>query len=81
MTTKGSRVRILLGTSALTIVFLFANSALGVEGGLGGIGPIVTYSTNIGKSHLDFNARWIHDFDVGNHFEGNGFNFSASLKF
>jgi len=65
----------------LTIVFVFANSALAVEGGLGGIGPIITYSTKIGKSHLDFNARWIHDFDVSNRFEGEGFNLTASLKF
>jgi len=46
-----------------------------------GIGPIVTYSTKIGKSHLDFNARWIHDFDVRNAVQGDGFNFTASLKF
>jgi hypothetical protein len=46
-----------------------------------GIGPIVTYSTKIGKSHLDFNSRWIHDFDVKNAVEGDGFNFTASLKF
>jgi len=46
-----------------------------------GIGPIVTYSTKLGKSHLDFSARWIHDFDVSNRVAGDGFNFSASLKF
>jgi hypothetical protein len=46
-----------------------------------GIDPIVTYSTKLGKSHLDFNARWIHDFDVRNAVEGDGFNFTASLKF
>ena len=46
-----------------------------------GIGPIVTYSTKLGKSHLDFSARWIHDFDVSNRVEGEAFNFSASLKF
>src|SRR6476660_7669718 len=46
-----------------------------------GIGPIVTYSTKLGKSHLDFSARWIHDFDVRNRVAGDGFNFSASLKF
>src|SRR6266516_2768388 len=46
-----------------------------------GIGPIVTYSTKLGKSHLDFSARWIHDFDVSQRVEGDGFNFSASLKF
>jgi len=46
-----------------------------------GIGPIVTYSAKLGKSHLDFSARWIHDFDVSKRIEGNAFNFSASLKF
>jgi hypothetical protein len=46
-----------------------------------GIGPIVTYSTELGKSHLDFSARWIHDFYVSKRVEGNAFNFSASLKF
>jgi hypothetical protein len=46
-----------------------------------GIGPIVTYSTKLGKAHLDFNARWIHDFDVSKRVEGDGFNFTASLKF
>ena len=46
-----------------------------------GIGPIITYSTKLGKSHLDFNARWIHDFDVSKRVEGDGFNFTASLKF
>src|SRR5215831_16531483 len=34
VTTNKSRVRVLLGTSVLTIVFSFANSALAVEGGL-----------------------------------------------
>jgi hypothetical protein len=33
------------------------------------------------NSHLDFNARWIHDFDVSKCVEGDGFNFTASLKF
>jgi len=46
-----------------------------------GIGPIVTYSTKLGKSQLDLNARWIHDFDTSNRFAGDGFNFTASLKF
>jgi hypothetical protein len=45
------------------------------------IGPIVTYSTKLGKSHLDFNASWIHDFDVSKAVEGDEFNFTASLKF
>lgn len=46
-----------------------------------GIGPIVTYSTKLGKSNLDFSARWIHDFDVSKRVEGGGFSFSGSLKF
>jgi hypothetical protein len=46
-----------------------------------GISPIVTYSTKVRKSHLDFSARWIHDFDVSNRVAGDAFNFSASLKF
>jgi hypothetical protein len=33
------------------------------------------------NSHLDFNARWIHDFDVSKRVEGDGLNFIASLKF
>jgi hypothetical protein len=53
----------------------------GFTGRAFGIGPIVTYSTKLGKSHLDFSARWIHDFDVSNRVEGDGFNFTASLKF
>jgi hypothetical protein len=53
----------------------------GFRGRAFGIGPIVTYSTKIGKSHLDFNARWINDFDVSKRVEGDGFSFSGSLKF
>jgi hypothetical protein len=53
----------------------------GFSGRAFGIGPIVTYSTKLGKSHLDFSARWIHDFGVSNRVAGDGFNFSASLKF
>jgi len=26
-------------------------------------------------------SRWIHDFDLSKRFEGDGFNFTASLKF
>ena len=53
----------------------------GFRGRAFGIGPIITYSTKLGKSHLDFSARWIHDFDVAKRVEGDGFNFTASLKF
>jgi hypothetical protein len=58
-----------------------AQALSGFVGRAFGIGPIVTYSTKLGKSHLDFSARWIHDFDVSNRVEGDGFNFTASLKF
>ena len=38
-------------------------------------------SNKLGKSYLDFSARWIRDFGVSNRVEGDGFNFSATLKF
>ena len=53
----------------------------GFSGRSFGIGPIATYSTKLGKSNLDFSARWIHEFDVSKRVEGNGFSFSGSLKF
>jgi hypothetical protein len=46
-----------------------------------GVGPILTYSTKVGKSHLDFNARYVHEFDNRNRPEGNLFQLSATLKF
>jgi hypothetical protein len=58
-----------------------ANALNGFVGRAFGIGPIVTYSTKLGKSYLDFSARWIHDFDFSKRVEGDAFNFSASLKF
>src|SRR6266513_761325 len=58
-----------------------ADALNGFVGRAFGIGPIVTYSTQLGKSHLDFSARWIHDFDVSKRVEGNGFNFTGGLKF
>jgi hypothetical protein len=42
---------------------------------------IATYSTKVGKSHLNLSARWIHDFGVSKRVEGDAFNFSVSLKF
>jgi hypothetical protein len=44
----------------------------GFRGRAFGIGPIATYSTKLGKSHLDFSALWIHDFDVSNRGAGGG---------
>jgi hypothetical protein len=46
-----------------------------------GVGPILTYSTTVGKSHLDFNARWVHEFENRNRPEGDLFQLSANLKF
>ena len=46
-----------------------------------GIGPIVTYSTKLGKSHLDFNARWIHDSKSATARRATCFQFNATLKF
>src|SRR5438105_36861 len=40
----------------------YQNGIHGFSGRAFGIGPIVTYSTKLGKSHLDLSARWIHDF-------------------
>jgi hypothetical protein len=45
------------------------------------IGPILSYSTKLGKSHLDFNARWVHELENRNRPEGDLFQFNASLKF
>jgi hypothetical protein len=33
------------------------------------------------KAIIAFVERWIHDFDVSRRFEGDGFSFTASLKF
>jgi len=53
----------------------------GFAGRAFGIGPIATYSTKVGKSHLDLSARWIHDFGVSQRVEGDAFNLRASLEF
>lgn len=46
-----------------------------------GLGPIVTYTTEIGKHPLDFNVRWVHEFESKNYFEGDLFMLNATLKF
>jgi len=53
----------------------------GVINAVNAQGPSPSYFTKVGKSHLDFSARWIHDFDVSNRVAGDAFNFSACLKF
>jgi len=46
-----------------------------------GVGPILAYSTMLRKSHLDFNARWVHEFENRKRPEGDLFQLSANLKF
>ena len=46
-----------------------------------GVGPMLTYSTKLGKSHLDFNARWVHEFENRKRPQGDLFQLSATLKF
>ena len=54
----------------------------GFSGRAFGVGPIVTYTTKIGKkSLLDLNARFIPEFGNEKRVEGNLFQFYATLKF
>jgi hypothetical protein len=57
------------------------NKLNGFRGRAFGLGPIITYSTRIGKSHLDFNGRFIPEFANKNRVQGNLFQFSGSLTF
>jgi hypothetical protein len=58
-----------------------ADTLDGFVGHAFGVGPIATYSTKVGKSQLDFNARWVHEFENRNRPEGDLFQLSANLKF
>jgi hypothetical protein len=58
-----------------------ADKLNGFAGQAFGVGPIVTYSTEIGKSHLDFNARFVHEFENRRRPQGNLFQVSATQKF
>lgn len=57
------------------------NKFNGFSGHAFGIGPIITYSTKLGKSSLDLNARFIPEFGNEKRVEGNLFQFGATLKF
>jgi hypothetical protein len=46
-----------------------------------GVGPIVTYTMEIGKHPLNFNARWVGEFENKNRVEGNTFMLNAVFKF
>ena len=58
-----------------------ARTVNGFRGRAFGVGPILTYSTEVAKHHLDFNARWVHEFENRNRVEGDLFAFSATFKF
>jgi hypothetical protein len=58
-----------------------ADALNGFRGKAFGVGPIFTYSTKIGDSSLDLNARWVHEFENEKRLEGNLFALSASYKF
>ena len=58
-----------------------ADTLNGFRGRAFGVGPAFTYSTHVGKCHLDFNARWVHEFENKNYVEGNMFMLNATLKF
>jgi hypothetical protein len=53
----------------------------GFSGRAFGVGPIITYTTKIGKSLLDLNARFIPEFGNEKRVQGNLFQFAATLKF
>ena len=53
----------------------------GFSGRAFGVGPVLTGSTHVGKQHLDFNARWVHEFENKNRVEGNLFMLNTALKF
>jgi hypothetical protein len=58
-----------------------ADRVHGFSGRAFGVGPILTYSTELGKHHLDFNARWVHEFDNRKRPEGDLLAFNASFTF
>jgi len=58
-----------------------ADKLNGFVGHAFGAGPILTYSTEIGKSHVDFNVRLVREFENRRRPEGTLFQASGSLKF
>ncbi len=53
----------------------------GFSGRAFGVGPIFTFSKEIGKQHLDLNVRWVHEFENEKRIEGDMFMLGATLKF
>jgi hypothetical protein len=58
-----------------------ADKLNGFSGRAFGVGPVLTYSTKVGKSHLDFNLRWVHEFENKNRVEGDLAMLNVTLKF
>jgi len=72
----GSWIEQLSDDSGLT-----ADRFHGFSGRAFGVGPIITYTTKVGKSLLDLNARFIPEFGIEKRVGGNLFQFAATLKF
>lgn len=53
----------------------------GFSGRAFGVGPIITYTTKVGKSLLDLNARFVPEFGNEKRVGGNLFQFAATFKF
>lgn len=58
-----------------------ADTLNGFKGRAFGVGPVLTYSRQVGKHDLEINARWVHEFENKNYIEGNVFMLNATLKF
>ena len=58
-----------------------ADALNGFEGEAFGVGPILTYATKINEHPLQFNARWIHEFENENRLEGDLFALAATFSF
>ena len=60
----------------------FADRVGGFRGHSLGVGPTVAFShKTAGGTQLDFNARWVSEFDVKNRFEGNAAMLSLGITF
>jgi len=72
----GSWIEQLSDDSGLT-----ADRFHGFSGRAFGVGPIITYTTKVGKSLLDLNARFIPEFGNEKRVQGNLFQFAATWKY
>ncbi|WP_165488727.1 MULTISPECIES: SphA family protein [Dyella] len=51
----------------------------GFKGRSVALGPLVSYAHTFGKSKVEFQARWLHEFDVTNRLKGNPAMISATI--